>query len=105
MKRVIGYSNYGGGGAFGPMSAPPLSEETPPARLGASPVSKKRYYVEPLDNCGTLDPPPPRDRTWSVMDRGPNRDYDPPHCFADYEKRADARTEADRLNAADTVKP
>lgn len=53
---------------------------------------KKRYYVTPLDNLGTVDPPPPRDRTWCVMDRETDG------CVGDYVTRAEARAEALRLN-------
>jgi hypothetical protein len=63
-------------------------------RLGRAPATpRKRYYVEPIDNLGTLDPPPPRDRTWIVRDRETGFQH------SEFDRRADARAEADRLNA------
>lgn len=52
------------------------------------------YYVEACDNLGTLDPPPPRDRTWIVMNRVTG------HQHSEHDRRADARAEANRLNTA-----
>lgn len=54
---------------------------------------KKRYYVEPCDNQGSIDPPPPRDRTWVVIDRQTG------HTVASCDARKDARDEASRRNA------
>jgi hypothetical protein len=55
-------------------------------------MSPKRYYVEAVDNLGSLDPAPPRDRTWAVVDRETS------HQQSDHTRRADARAEAHRLN-------
>lgn len=52
----------------------------------------KRYFIEPCDNCGTVTPAPPRDRTWLVMDRQTHSQV------AEFDKRLDARAEAARLN-------
>lgn len=60
---------------------------------------KKRYYVAPLDNLGTVDPPPPRDRTWCVMDRATGG------TVADCETRTEARAEALRRNAPAKKEP
>lgn len=54
---------------------------------------KQRYYVEPIDNCGSLSPAPPRDRTWAVMDRQDSRQH------SEHDRRAAARAEASQLNA------
>ncbi len=61
---------------------------------------KKRYYVESIDNLGTLVGPtaPPRDRTWAVMDRATG------HLHSEHDRRADARAETDRLNTSATQK-
>jgi hypothetical protein len=53
----------------------------------------KRYYVEPCDNLGTVTPPPPRDRTWLVMDRQTGQQV------AEFDSRILARHEAAQLNA------
>jgi len=53
---------------------------------------KTRYYVEPCDNLGSIDPPPPRDRTWIVRDRKTG------HQISEHDRRADARAEARQLN-------
>ncbi|HSX21532.1 MAG TPA: hypothetical protein VLE97_02005 [Gaiellaceae bacterium] len=55
---------------------------------------KKRYCVEPCDNLGTIDPPPPRDRMWIVRDRQTG------HQHSEHDRRDDARAEASRLNTA-----
>jgi hypothetical protein len=52
----------------------------------------KRYFIEPCDNLGTVTPPPPRDRTWIVMDRATKQQH------SEHDRRIDARAEADRLN-------
>lgn len=54
----------------------------------------KRYYVRACDNDGSVDPPPPRDRTWDVIDRETDGTV-----TADFYTRADARVEAAKLNA------
>jgi hypothetical protein len=56
-------------------------------------MNKKRYYIEPIDNLGTLDPAPPRDRTWAVMDRATNQQH------SEHDRRTEARAEAAQLNA------
>ena len=56
------------------------------------PRPKTRYYVEPCDNLGTLDPAPPRDRTWIVRDRETG------FQAAEHDRRADARAEAAHRN-------
>jgi hypothetical protein len=53
---------------------------------------KKRYFVEPCDNLGSISPPPQRDRTWIVRDRATGQQV------SEYDRRADARAEVDRLN-------
>jgi hypothetical protein len=53
---------------------------------------KKRYYVEPIDNLGSLQPAPPRDRTWAVCDRSTGQ-----QC-SEHDRRDDARVEAHQLN-------
>lgn len=55
-------------------------------------MAKKRYYVCPLDNCGTVDPPPPRDRTWTVIDRQTDG------CVGDFFTRTEARAYCAELN-------
>ena len=55
---------------------------------------KKRYFVEPCDNLGSLNPPPPRDRTWIVRDRQTSQQH------SEHDRRADARAEAARQNTA-----
>lgn len=66
-----------------------------------------RYVVRAIDNCGTLDPPPPRDRTWVVFDRGVAAlDGDggqDPGQVAEYDTRRQAREEARRLNQGGAV--
>ena len=58
----------------------------------------KRYYVVPCDNQGTLTDsegnPPPRDRTWDVMDRVTGSSV-----FINCYTRKEARAEAARRNA------
>ncbi len=54
--------------------------------------AKPRYFVEPCDNLGSLNPPPQRDRTWIVRDRQTG------HQESEHNRRADARAEARRLN-------
>jgi hypothetical protein len=63
----------------------------------ASTQKMKRYYVEPCDNCGTVTPAPPRDRTWLVMDRQTGSQV------SEHDKRSDARAEAAQLNATATL--
>jgi len=60
--------------------------------------AQKRYYVEPCDNLGSLNPPPPRDRTWIVRDRSTGQQV------SEYDRRADARVEAERLNTTTATK-
>ena len=55
-------------------------------------AKKKRFYVEPCDNLGSIQPPPPRDRTWVVIDRSTA------HTVASFDRRSDARAEATSLN-------
>lgn len=55
-----------------------------------------RYVVRPIDNDGTLDPPPPRDRTWAVYDRELKQ------YLGDHYTRRGAREEAVTLNAEET---
>lgn len=55
--------------------------------------NRKRFFVEPCDNLGSVTPPPPRDRTWVVRDRNSG------HQVAEYDRRSDAREEATRRNA------
>lgn len=57
-------------------------------------MSKKRYVVEPCDNCGSLSPPPPRDRTWEVVDTHQGRRS----VASGITSRILAREEARRLN-------
>lgn len=52
-----------------------------------------RYYVDPCDNLDTLDPPPPRQRTWLVLDRLQGGAQ-----VAEYNTRREAREEVRRLN-------
>ena len=54
----------------------------------------KRYYVRACDNDDNLEPAPPRNRTWDVIDRK----TDGVVC-SDLYTRAQARKEAARLNA------
>lgn len=58
---------------------------------------RPRFYVAPCDNDGTLTDndgnPPPRDRTWDVVDRNTNA-----VVYANSYTRREARVEADRLN-------
>lgn len=56
---------------------------------------KHRYYVSPLDNLGSVEPKPPRDRTWVVMDRKTDT------CVAEFDTRREARNEAKSLNQGD----
>jgi len=60
---------------------------------------KKRYYVEPVDNLGSVNPPPPRDRTWAVMDRETG------YTHSEHDRRTDARAEAARLNNPQEASP
>jgi hypothetical protein len=53
---------------------------------------RPRYFVEPCDNLGSLNPPPPRDRTWIVRDRQTGQQQ------SEHDRRADARADAARLN-------
>lgn len=55
---------------------------------------KRRYTVQPCDNCGTVEPKPPRDRTWLVWDRETDSQVD------EKDTRREARAEAKRLNEA-----
>ena len=59
---------------------------------------KKRFFVVPCDNCGALTDsegnPPPRDRTWDVIDRTTDA-----VVFANCYTRTEARKEAARLEA------
>jgi len=61
-------------------------------RLGRTTAPKKRFYVEPCDNLGSLKPAPLRDRTWIVRDRATGQQV------AEFDRRTDARTEATRRN-------
>lgn len=58
---------------------------------------KKRYFVRPCDNLGTLTDSdgnlPPRDRTWDVVDRATGN-----VVASDYHSRILARAEAERRN-------
>jgi hypothetical protein len=58
---------------------------------------RPRFYVAPYDNDDTLTDnagnPPPRDRTWDVVDRDTNA-----VVYANCYTRREARVEADRLN-------
>ena len=54
-----------------------------------------RYSARPCDNEGTLDPPPPRDRTWDVHDRQADS------CVAGFDTREEARVYARGLNGAE----
>lgn len=56
--------------------------------------ARKRYFVEPCDNLGSVTPAPPRDRTWIVRDRETNQQV------SEHNRRDDARAEADQLNTA-----
>lgn len=60
-------------------------------------MSISRYVVRPIDNCGTVEPPPPRDRTWAVYDRLLEQQA------AEYDTRNNAREEAARLNRGGAV--
>jgi hypothetical protein len=53
---------------------------------------RPRYGVDPIDNLGDVDPPPPRDRTWGVVDRIEGE------YVAEFDRRVDARAYARQLN-------
>lgn len=59
---------------------------------------KKRFFVQPCDNDGSLTDsdgkPPPRDRTWDVIDRVTNQ-----AVFINCYTRKEARDDAARRNA------
>ena len=55
-------------------------------------MSLSRYAVEPCDNLGSVDPAPPRDRTWIVRDRQTGQQH------SEHARRADARAAARHLN-------
>lgn len=59
--------------------------------------NRRRYYVDACDNGGSVEPAPPRDRTWLVMDR------DRGQQVAEYDTRSRAREEAARLNRGGAV--
>ena len=59
-------------------------------------IVKKRYHVEPIDNLGGVDPAPPRDRTWAVVDRTTGQ-----QC-SEHDRRAEARAEAHQLNTKES---
>lgn len=58
------------------------------------PFTKQRYYVDAIDNCGSVTPAPPRDRTWAVMDRETGQQH------SEHDRRSAARAEAKQLNSA-----
>lgn len=58
----------------------------------------KRYVVAPCDNCGSIHPAPPRDRTWIVRDRQTG------HQVSEFHSRILARAEAAQLNATNVTK-
>lgn len=60
-------------------------------------MSRQRYYVGPCDNGGDVEPAPPRDRTWLVVDRNDGQQA------AEYDTRSRAREEAARLNRGGAV--
>lgn len=63
-----------------------------------SPSGLRRYYVEACDNGGTLDPAPPRDRTWLVCDRTKPMEHGGCESVADFYTRKDARDLCRKLN-------
>ncbi len=68
---------------------------------------RRRYYVAPCDNAGTLGVPgvdpdaPPRDVTWLVCDRTKPMAHGGHESESEHYTRAGARTEADAMNAVD----
>ena len=59
----------------------------------------QRYFVSPCDNFDTIDPAPPRQRTWLVLDRARNNEQ-----VAEHHTRQRAREEARRLNGLEAAR-